>query len=158
MITIRQVDPADPKLQPLIEANRAHSAGATSSESDHTFGVDDLRRDGVRFWAAFDGDAVLGCGGFKPLPDGTAEVKSVFVNQAARGKGCARKIMDHLAVEASSDGHSALVLETGSELCPEYDAARKLYDNLGYASCPPIYGYQQDPNSLFMRLTLGANS
>ncbi|MEM9124700.1 MAG: GNAT family N-acetyltransferase, partial [Pseudomonadota bacterium] len=37
---------------------------------------------------------------------------------------------------------------------PEYDAARKLYEALGYSYCGPIFGYTPDPNSAFMRLTL----
>jgi putative acetyltransferase len=46
------------------------------------------------------------------------------------------------------------VLETGSDLLPEYDAARALYEKLGYAYCAPIPGYDADPNSAFMRLEL----
>ncbi|OUS33191.1 GNAT family N-acetyltransferase [Rhodobacterales bacterium 56_14_T64] len=155
MEMIREADPAAPELRALIEANLAHGAVAGPADSDHTFGVEDLCQENVRFWALFDGDVALGCGAYKALPDGSAEVKSVFVSDAARGKGCARKIMSRLAEEARKDGITALVLETGSELCPEYDAARRLYEKLGYAYCGPIFGYQDDANSAFMRLDLG---
>lgn len=151
---IRKVDPALPELRPLIEGNQRHGATATDSESDHTYGVDDLRHSAVTFFAAFDGPVPLGCGAFMALPDGTAEVKSVFVAEAARGQGVAGRLMNHLAAAAGEAGFSALVLETGSVLCPGYDAARALYERLGYAYCDPIDGYSEDPMSVFMRLSV----
>lgn len=154
MIEIRPADPGAPELRPLIEANLAHGAGAAPAESDHTFGVEELRGADVRFWALFEHGQALGCGALKQLADGSAEVKSVYVSDAARGRGLARRIMQHLADEARAAGVSALVLETGSDLLPEYDAARALYEKLGYAYCPPIPGYGADPNSAFMRLEL----
>ena len=63
-------------------------------------------------------------------------------------------IMNHLADLARAEGVSALVLETGANHLSEYDAARKLYETLGYSYCGPIYGYDADPNSAFMRLDL----
>ncbi|MEP1329013.1 GNAT family N-acetyltransferase [Pseudophaeobacter sp.] len=151
---IRKTDPGLSALRPLIEGNQSHGAAATSSESDHTFGVEDLRQPGVQFYAAFEAGIAQGCGAFKALSDGTAEVKSVFVCENARGRGLAHRLMEHLAREAAGAGFSALVLETGSELCPQYDAARALYERLGYAYCPPIEGYTEDPMSVFMRLPL----
>ena len=154
MITIRQADPGAPDLRALIEANLSHGADAAPAESDHTFGVDQLQAPGIRFWALYENDAPLGCGALKQLSDGSAEVKSVYVSEAARGRGLARQIMDHLAQDAQATGVTALVLETGSDLLPEYDAARALYEKLGYAYCLPILGYEADPNSAFMRLEL----
>ncbi len=152
-ILIRRADPACPKILPLIEGNQSHGAVATDASSDHTFGVEALCHPEVRFFAAFEGERALGCGAFKALGNGSAEVKSVYVAQTARGRGVARILMDHLANQAQQEGFSALVLETGSALCPEYDAARSLYENLGYTYCPPIEGYDADPMSVFMRLS-----
>ena len=154
MIEIRRADPACPKVRPLIEGNQSHGALATDASSDHTFGVEALCNSEVRFFAAFDGDRALGCGAYKALSNGSAEVKSVYVAQTARGRGVARILMDHLANQARQEGFSALVLETGSALCPEYDAARTLYENLRYSYCPPFEGYEADPMSVFMRLPL----
>ncbi|MGR3623721.1 GNAT family N-acetyltransferase [Pseudophaeobacter sp.] len=153
---IRRVDPSTPELRPLIEGNQSHGAMATDAESDHTFGVEDLRQPDVRFFAAYEAETPLGCGAFKALSDGSAEVKSVFVSEAARGRGVARRLMDHLAQRAAQEGFTALVLETGSTLCPEYDAARVLYERLGYDYCGPFEGYTQDPLSAFMRLPLSS--
>jgi len=153
-IEIRLADPGAPDLRALIEANLIHGAGAAPVESDHTFGVDQLQGRDVRFWALFDAGTPLGCGALKQLSDGSAEVKSVYVSEAARGRGLARKIMQHLEQEARGSGVTALVLETGSDLLPDYDAARALYEKLGYAYCGPFQGYTADPNSAFMWLAL----
>ncbi len=154
MIDIRQADPGAKDLRPIIQAHLAHSWDATPQTSNHTLDIDALREPGIRFWAIYEAGMPLGCGALKALPDGTAEVKSVHVVAAARGRGLARVIMNHLADLARAEGVSALVLETGANHLSEYDAARKLYETLGYSYCGPIYGYDADPNSAFMRLDL----
>lgn len=154
MIEIRLADPGADNLRPVVEDHLTHSQGAGPDDSNHTMGVDGLRGDGIQFWALFDDDTPLGCGALKHLPDGSAEVKSVHIIEAARGRGLARKMMAFLAETAQAEAVSALVLETGSDLLPAYDSARKLYEKLGYSYCAPIYGYDDDPNSAFMRLDL----
>ncbi|EEE37730.1 acetyltransferase, gnat family [Rhodobacteraceae bacterium KLH11] len=154
MIEIRRADPGSENIRPIIDAHLVHSWDATPQTSNHTLDAKSLREPGIRFWALFEDDAPLGCGALKALPDGTAEVKSVHILAAARGRGLARVLMTHLADLARTEGISALVLETGAAHLPEYDAARKLYEALGYAYCAPIYGYTEDPNSAFMRLDL----
>ncbi len=154
MIEIREADPTSDAMHPVVEAHFAHSQSAGPAESNHTMSAADLGGPGVRFWALYDDGHPLGCGALKALPDGTAEVKSVHILQAARGRGLARKMMDHLADSARAEGVSALVLETGAAHLSEYDAARKLYEALGYSYCGPIPGYSADPNSAFMRLAL----
>lgn len=160
-IDIRRADPASAAIAPLIKASQTHGAAQTAAESDHTFGVAELCGPDVRFFAAYPTDPALrdialGCGAFKALSDGRAEVKSVFVGEAARGQGLARRLMDCLADEAGKEGFTALVLETGSALCPGYDAARALYERLGYSYCAPFEGYTEDPLSVFMHLPLTA--
>lgn len=139
-------------MRPLIDAHLAHSWDATPQTSNHTFDVDALNVPDIRLWAAFDGLIVLGCGALKSLPDGTAEVKSVHVAAAARKRGVARALMDHMILLARDEKCAALVLETGT--MEEYAAARVLYEKLGFSYCAPIYGYEADPNSAFMRLAL----
>lgn len=154
MIEIREADPGSENIRPIIAAHLAHSWEATPQTSNHTLNVESLREPGMRFWALYDAGTPLGCGALKALPDGTAEVKSVHVVATARGRGLARVMMTHLAEMARSEGVSALVLETGAAHLPEYEAARKLYETLGYSYCGPIHGYEDDPNSAFMRLAL----
>ncbi|MBO9450832.1 GNAT family N-acetyltransferase [Tropicibacter sp. R16_0] len=157
MIDIRLADPSAKDVRPLIEAHLAHSQEAGPDESNHTMGVESLREPGIRFWVLYDDDTPLGCGALKELEDGTAEVKSVHVAAAARGRGLARDLMAHLEAQARNSGATALVLETGAAHLQEYGAARKLYEALGYSYCGPIFGYPEDPNSAFMRLDLNTD-
>jgi len=154
LIEIRQADPTSDAMRPVVEAHFAHSETAGPAESNHTMDAEALSGPGIRFWAMYDDGQPVGCGALKALPDGTAEVKSVHILSHARGRGLARAMMEHLAELARTDGNSALVLETGAAHLPEYEAARKLYEALGYSYCGPIFGYEADPNSAFMRLAL----
>jgi putative acetyltransferase len=153
-IRIVREAPGGQDLRPLLEAHFTHAAAAAPAESNHTLDADGLEAADTRFWVLRDEGVPLGCGALKALPDGTAEVKSLHVSAAARGRGLARMIMKHLEAEARASGASALVLETGSNLCPGYDAARRLYEALGYSYCGPFHGYTEDPMSVFMRLGL----
>ncbi|MBO9445497.1 GNAT family N-acetyltransferase [Ruegeria sp. R14_0] len=154
MIEIREADPTSDALRPVVEAHFAHSETAGPAESNHTMDANALAGVGIRFWAMFDGDQAVGCGALKALPDGTVEVKSVHIVTQARGRGLAREMMNHLTDVARTEGATALVLETGAAHLPDYTAARKLYERLGYSYCGPIFGYENDPNSAFMRLAL----
>jgi len=154
MIEIRRVDPTSDALRPLVEAHFAHSESSGPAESNHTLDAASLAGPGIRFWALFDDGQPMGCGALKSLPDGTAEVKSVHIDEAARGRGLARVLMEYLAEQARGEGISALVLETGADHLTGYAAARGLYEALGYSYCGPIHGYADDPNSAFMRLAL----
>lgn len=142
----------------MIEAHLAHSRETTPQESIHALPVDALRAPGIRFWALYENDVPLGCGALKDLGDGLAEVKSVHVAATARRRGLARRIMSFLETEARSDGYKAMALETGSILLPDFDAARALYDSLGFTPCDPIPGYDPDPYSVFLRLGLDPRS
>lgn len=154
MVEIRAADPTSKALRPVVEAHFAHSETAGPAESNHTMDAEALAGPGIRFWGLFEDERALGCGALKTLPDGTAEVKSVHVLTEARGRGLARVMMMFLTDTARKEGVLALVLETGAEHLPEYKAARKLYEALGYSYCGPIFGYTDDPNSAFMRLAL----
>lgn len=152
VITIGLANPDDADVRPLIAAHLAHSDSNTPKSSNHTMDIQALKMPGIRFWALRDATAVLGCGALKPLPDGTEEVKSVHILQVARGRGLARKLMQHLIGSARTRKVMALVLETGSK--EDFKPARHLYLALGFEYCDPIPGYATDPNSVFMRLAL----
>ena len=156
-LTRRRVEgilPTDRRVQDLIVAHLDHSWDATPQTSNHTMSAADMAADGVELFAIFENDIAVGVGGLKDLGQGEVEVKSVHVAAQARGKGVARDIMTHLQHVARANGAKAMDLETGSDLLPEYDAARRLYERLGFEYCGPIFGYTEDPNSVFMRLLL----
>ncbi|MBT8154758.1 GNAT family N-acetyltransferase [Epibacterium ulvae] len=154
MIDIRLADPVAPELQDLLAAHVRYSAENSPEECNHTLDPHAMRDKGLQFWVAFHEERAVGCGALSVLADGSAEVKSVHVLQDMRGRGLARQIMIHLAEEAMAAGHMSLLLETGSSQCPGYDAARGLYESLGYQYCEPFGDYSADPSSTFMCLPL----
>ncbi|WP_291048231.1 GNAT family N-acetyltransferase [Herbiconiux sp.] len=90
-----------------------------------------------------DGTAV-GCGGLRPLPDGGAEIKRMFVHPSARGAGVSTAILRALEDEARGLGLDRLVLETGTA---QPDAIR-FYQREGYTPIPLFGPYVGSPLSL----------
>jgi putative acetyltransferase len=81
--------------------------------------------------------------------DGSAEVKSMFVVPAARGRGVGRLVLE--AIEAAVRGRvSALRLETGVKQL----AAIRLYETAGFRRRGPFDSYTDDPLSVFMEKPL----
>jgi GNAT superfamily N-acetyltransferase len=103
------------EAQWLIAALDMHLAGRYSA--DQRFGPN-LRPEhlaaglGTFVIARADGRAV-GCGALRRLDEATAEVKRMYVEPELRGRGIAKKILDHLEAAARVMGISRLVLETG---------------------------------------------
>src|SRR5215218_6287718 len=69
-----------------------------------------------------------GCGAWRALPSGTAEIKRVYVEPGFRRRGIAQLVVAALEEGASDAGHAEAVLNTGHEQ-PE---ALALYATLGY--------------------------
>jgi ribosomal protein S18 acetylase RimI-like enzyme len=61
--------------------------------------------------AYFNGEAV-GIGALKPIDATTAEVKRIFVQSEARGRGIGRALLEHLVDDAIWEGYHVLRLET----------------------------------------------
>ena len=86
--------------------------------------------------AYLDGMAV-GCGGMRRIEEGTAELKRMYVEPHARGKGVGRAVLEALEREARSMGVRRLLLETGIR----QKAAESLYRSAGFHDIPPYGEY-----------------
>jgi GNAT superfamily N-acetyltransferase len=76
---------------------------------------------------AEDGSAV-GCGALRPLGDDVAELKRMYVEPWARGRGHSKSLLAALEDEARKRGWTTLRLETG----PRQPEAVALYTGAGY--------------------------
>jgi len=90
-----------------------------------------------------DGRAV-GCGGFRRLEDGCAELRRVFVAPSARQQGIAQLILARLEHLARVAGYQTIRLETGSRQAE----ALRLYERAGYRRIAPYGLYVNDPTSV----------
>jgi GNAT superfamily N-acetyltransferase len=86
---------------------------------------------GLFLVAEIDGSPA-GCGAWRALPEGTAEIKRVYVEPAFRRRGLAQVIVAELEVAAARAGYGSVVLNTGRQQ-PE---ALALYAELGYRPVP----------------------
>jgi GNAT superfamily N-acetyltransferase len=91
-------------------------------------GPDELGPPGGAFVVGFEDGVAVCCGGLKRLPDGTCEVKKMFVAEAARGRGMARALLVELERRACDLGYEVARLDTG----PRQTRARRMYERAGY--------------------------
>ena len=146
-VQIRSVHPREAKE--LLEASHALMESLFPSESNHYLSLDELAVPEIRFLVAEDGNTLLGCGAVAIKP-GYGEIKSMFTDPAARGKGVADAILSALTLAAEEEGLSALRLETGDSL----DAAHRLYERHGFTRRGPFGDYPEDPLSIFYEKAL----
>ncbi|MEZ2131571.1 MULTISPECIES: GNAT family N-acetyltransferase [unclassified Sinorhizobium] len=104
----------------------------------------------MRFFVARSEGRAVGCGGFAIGPDGTAELKRIFVDPEARGQGVGRRIVEAIEEEARHIGVRLMQLETGVKSAE----AISLYGRLGYRQRGPFGNYEADPLSVFMEKSL----
>lgn len=108
--------------------------------------VDDFTPPRGLFVVAYDGEEPVAIGGWRRhSPDdygglpgrSPAEIKRMYVEQTARGRGCARALLAYLEQTARDAGVDWLVLETGHRQ-PE---ALALYRSSGYIDVPHFGTY-----------------
>ena len=146
---VAPADPRDPQVTALLNASHALMEELFPPEDNHYLSIDALCGPEVHFFAAREGDTVLGCGALKEQ-DGYGEIKSMFTSEAARGKGAASAMLTKLEEQARALDLPALKLETGNSL----HAAHKLYAKHGFTPCGPFGDYEATETSLFMEKPL----
>lgn len=102
-------------------------------------------------WVAWIGDTAAGCAALQQLPDGTGEVKRMYVRPENRGEGIARALAHVVIVEARARGYDKLRLGTLATMQP----AQNLYTSLGFLPVPP-YRPIEFGDTLFYELDLKA--
>ncbi len=102
---------------------------------------------------AFVDGALAGCGAFRPLPDSdhanACEMKRLYVRRAFRRFGLGRILAQALMDHATQAGHSAMLLDTLDEM----EAARGLYESLGFVEVPPYY-FNPIPGAHYLKAEL----
>jgi putative acetyltransferase len=151
---IREDDLSGPEIAALLKVHLDHMHATSPPESAHALDLDGLRVPEITFWTLWDGATLLGCGALKELDAGHGEIKSMHTAAAARGRGVARRLLQHIIETARQRGYRRLSLETGSTA--EFAAAQGLYRGFGFQDCGPFAGYVLDPFSVFMTLELDA--
>lgn len=136
----------------LLRLHLAEMHQWSPPESVHAMPIERLRQPDVKFWSAWDGGRLAGCGALKHLDDGHGELKSMRAHPDYRGKGVGKAILHHLMAEARARGYRRLSLETGRPA--PFLPARRLYESHGFAECEPFADYVSDDFSMCMTRTI----
>jgi putative acetyltransferase len=152
VIAIREGGLDDPAVQALLRLHRAESLASTPRENAHALDGDGLRGAGIRFFTAWEGEALVGMAALRRLEPGHSEVKSMRTAPGALRRGVARALLAHLLAEARAAGDTRLSLETGT--APMFDAANRLYETAGFRDGPVFGGYPPSAHNRFMTLEL----
>ena len=148
MIDIRLGNLDDARIVALLRYHFDKCHEVTPPGSAHVFDISRLKATDVDFFAAWDGDTLLGIGAVKYLDSTHGEVKSMHTSEAARRRGIGSTILKHIVEAARAKGIRRLSLETGS--FGYFEPARTLYRSHGFTDCEPFGDYKPDPNSSFL--------
>lgn len=152
MIAIRRESPLQEALADLMARHAEAMHADTPPDSIHMLDAGELAAPGIAFYVMREDGRPVGMGAVKRLAAGHGEIKSMHVLSDLRGRGLARRMLDHLIAEARAAGMVRLSLETGSQ--DSFAPARRLYETAGFDACPPFAGYREDPMSVYLTLSL----
>ncbi|HEX4444801.1 MAG TPA: GNAT family N-acetyltransferase [Galbitalea sp.] len=145
MVTFRDTNVDDPAAHALIadyfdmrDATFPHELGAYTPKFPIV--ADFLPPKGV-FVVLVDNDGEdIGCGGVRGISPTRFEIKHLWVQPRAQGRGLGRLLLGELESRAAGFGATEIVLDTNASL----RAAGGLYRTSGYLNVEP---YNDNPNA-----------
>lgn len=109
---------------------------------------------GVLLLASVDGVAA-GCCAFRPMTNSdhlnACEMKRLFVRRVYRGFGLGRLLAEQTLTRAQLAGYTTMLLDTLTEM----EAARALYEELGFIEVAPYY-HNPLPGAHYLKADLGS--
>ena len=140
-ITIELAVNATEEVRALVGELEQVLSGEYPPEQRHGLALDAIFQPHIRFFVARLDSVAVGCGGVALFPE-FAEVKRMYVRDAARGRGVADALLARIETETRNAGLALLRLETGDRQF----AAIRFYERTGferrdafgaYAAMPP---------------------
>jgi putative acetyltransferase len=102
---------------------------------------------------AYVDGALAGCAALRPCREAdyanACEMKRLYVRPGFRRFGLGRALAEALLDEARRAGYSAMLLDTLDDM----EAARELYETLGFAEIPPYY-FNPIPGAHYLKADL----
>jgi ribosomal protein S18 acetylase RimI-like enzyme len=135
MVEVRRVRGDDAAARALVAAMEAwvgENFGPPTPDRTSTVSMDEMAPpDGAFVIVYEDGEPVAG-GGLRRLDEDVAEIKRMFVEPAARGRGHGRRVLSELEAVAVELGYRRLRLDTAQSMT----TAIALYRGAGYRDIP----------------------
>jgi choline dehydrogenase len=142
----------DGRVQNLLKQSEEYAYSLYPAENVYTLTAAQLQLPSVHFLVAQNNSTgqLLGCGAVVLDEKPYAEIKRMFVTDAARRQGVAKEILLALESMAQEKHISLMRLETG----PRQIAALAFYRRFGYRECHRFGDYPENPFSIFMEKLL----
>lgn len=147
-------DPRAPDVRVVLESHLDFARANTPPDEIYALDLTGLLADSVTFFCLRERGKPLGVGALRRIDATHVEIKSMHTLPAARGRGVARAMLEHLLDHARACGYRRVSLETGSKAA--FEAARTLYASAGFVECEPFADYESSPISTCMSLELDA--
>lgn len=141
-------DPRSDDIRELLELHLAFCNLHSPPEDVHAMDVEGLTGPEITFLSCRVDGELVAVGALKQLDAQHAELKSMHTVAATRGRGIARRMVDHLVGIARERGVRRVSIETGS--MEAFAPARGLYASAGFTECGPFGDYVPSDNSTFM--------
>jgi putative acetyltransferase len=152
MLRITRDDVSGEAIIALLHEHLREMHEISPPESVHALDVAELRAPDITFWTVWVGEELAGCGALKELTPEHGEIKSMRTVRSFRRRGVGSAMVQHIVEEARGRGYRMLSLETGSQ--EHFVPAQNLYASFGFEECGCFADYADDPNSVFMTLSL----
>ncbi|WP_342320727.1 GNAT family N-acetyltransferase [Kosakonia sp. BYX6] len=150
MYRIVDATATQPDVIALVAALDRYQTALYPAESNHLVDLASFAQASLILRKIIYQQDAVGCGAVLLNPDGSAEMKRVFIDPAHRGQQLGEKLIAALEQAAIDKGCHTLRLETGIE----QHAAVKLYQCCGYQVREAFAPYSADPLSIFMEKKL----
>lgn len=165
-VTVAIEPPRQPEVERLLNGSTAYAQSLYPPESNFLLDITTLERPEVAFYVARDGERAVGIAAL--VVDSAAdsddradvptqargELKRMFVDPSARGRGVAGTLLTRIEADAVARGIREIVLETGGL----HDAAQSLYMRHGYREIPQFGQYVGEPHSVCFAKSLDATA
>jgi putative acetyltransferase len=138
-----QVDPIDERALELIRELDEEMLDRYPGMPVYGIDVENFAGSGGIFLLLHVGRMTPACGALRPLDEGQAEIRRMYVRPAFRGRGLARQLLADLERIAAESGVQVLRIGTGDRQ-PE---ALGLYRSAGYAEIPRYGDHTDNPHS-----------
>ena len=149
MIVIRETSPYEAGASTLLRQSHALMEALFPPDENFALDLASLNNPNVQFYTAHITGRIVGTAALV-VKGHYGELKAMFVDETARGKGVAKALLAHLEADAKTLGLHALRLETGEVL----RAACRLYRQNGFIDCGPFGAYTANKTSVFMEKRL----
>jgi putative acetyltransferase len=147
-ISIRIDDLSSSASQSIVKEHMAGMLANTPIESVHALPLEKLRQPNIKFWTAWIGSELCGCGALQTLDTQHGEVKTMRTRAKFLRNGVGQTVLTHIINHPTERGIKRLSLETGSS--DAFSAARSMNLKNGFEICGPFGYYKLDPLSVFM--------